>query len=66
MRRSGFHESVRDFKRFLLEASLAEHGGNRTRAAEALGLERTHLPRLIKQFKVKAPPGRIGGNKGRK
>src|SRR5712691_2320739 len=38
MRRSGFHESVRDFKRFLLEASLAEHGGNRTRAAEALGL----------------------------
>ena len=66
MRRSGFHESVRDFKRFLLEASLAGHGGNRTRAAEALGLERTHLLRLIKQFKVKTPPGRIGGNKRRK
>ncbi len=53
MRRSGFHESVRDFKRFLLEASLAEHGGNQ-------------LLRLIKQFKVRAQPGRIGGNKRRK
>jgi hypothetical protein len=26
-----------------------------------LGLERTCLLRLIKQFKVKGPPGQIGG-----
>jgi hypothetical protein len=28
----------------------------------ALGLERTYLLRLIKQFKVKCSPGRIGGS----
>jgi DNA-binding NtrC family response regulator len=56
MRRRKFHDSVADFKRFLLEAALAEHGGNRSRTAVALGLERTYLLRLIKQFKVRIPP----------
>jgi len=56
MRRRGFHDTVRDFKRLLLEVTLAEHAGNRTRTAVTLGLERTYLLRLIKQFKVKCPP----------
>ncbi len=62
MRRRGYHDTVRAFKRLLLEVTLAEHGGNRSRAAVALGLERTYLLRLIKQFKVKCSPGRIGGS----
>jgi len=56
MRRRGFHDTVRDFKRLLLEVTLAEHAGNRSRTAVTLGLERTYLLRLIKQFKVKCPP----------
>jgi len=59
----GYEASVRDFKRWLLEVTLAEHDGNRTHAARALGLERTHLLRLIQKFKVKCSPGRIGGRK---
>lgn len=61
MRRRRFRDTVRDFKRLLLEVTLAEHGGNRSRTAVTLGLERTYLLRLIKQFKVKCPPGQIGG-----
>jgi len=66
MRRRRFHETVRDFKRLLLEVTLAEHGGNRSRTAVALGLERTCLLRLIKQFKGRCARGRIGGYKTRK
>ena len=61
MGRRGFHDTVSDFERLLLEVTLAEHGGNRSRTAVTLGLERTYLLRLIKQFKVKCPPGQIGG-----
>jgi len=39
----GFHGAVSDFKRRLLEATLTQAGGNRTRAARALGLQRTYL-----------------------
>jgi len=66
MRMRGFHETIRNFKRLLLEVTLAEHGGNRSRTAVALGLERTYLLRLIKQFTVRCAPGRIGGLKKRK
>ena len=39
----GFHGAVGDFKRRLIEATLTQAGGNRTRAARALGLKRTYL-----------------------
>src|SRR2546425_6721111 len=42
-RPNGFHGAVSDFKRRLLEATLTQAGGNRTRAARALGLQRTYL-----------------------
>ena len=58
----GFHGAVGDFKRRLIEATLAQAGGNRTRAAKALGLQRTYLLRLMREFQIRFPaasrPGR--------
>src|SRR6266568_8998471 len=52
----GFHGAVSDFKRRLIEATLTQLGGNRTRAARALGLQRTYLLRLMREFEVRIPP----------
>jgi len=65
----GFHGAVSEFKRRLIEATLTQAGGNRTRAARALGLQRTYLLRLIREFEVHIPPPpgpwrRNGGNHG--
>ena len=51
----GFHGAVGDFKRRLIEATLAQAGGNRTRAAKALGLQRTYLLRLMREFQIRFP-----------
>jgi len=52
----GFHGAVCEFKRRLIEATLAQAGGNRTRAAKALGLQRTYLLRLMREFEIRMPP----------
>jgi DNA-binding NtrC family response regulator len=52
----GFHGAVSEFKRRLIEATLAQAGGNRTRAAKALGLQRTYLLRLMREFQIRIPP----------
>jgi hypothetical protein len=52
----GFHGAVGEFKRRLIEATLTQSGGNRTRAARALGLQRTYLLRLMREFEVHIPP----------
>jgi len=52
----GFHGAVSEFKRRLIEATLAQSGGNRTRAAKALGLQRTYLLRLMREFQIRTPP----------
>lgn len=52
----GFHGAVTEFKRRLIEATLAQAGGNRTRAAKALGLQRTYLLRLMREFEIRIPP----------
>ncbi len=52
----GFHGAVSEFKRRLIEATLTQVGGNRTRAARALGLQRTYLLRLMREFEVRIPP----------
>ena len=41
----GFHGAVSEFKRRLIEATLTQADGSRTRAARALGLQRTYLLR---------------------
>ena len=53
----GFHGAVSEFKRRLIEATLAQSGGNRTRAAKALGLQRTYLLRLMREFQIHIPAG---------
>jgi hypothetical protein len=52
----GFRGAVEEFKRRLLETALRQSGGNRTRAARCLGLQRTYLLRLIRDLGVSAPP----------
>jgi len=52
----GFHGAVSEFKRRLIEATLTQLGGNRTRTARALGLQRTYLLRLMREFEVRVPP----------
>jgi DNA-binding NtrC family response regulator len=45
-----FHGQVEDYRRRLIRETLARCGGNQTRAAEALKLQRTYLARLIRQL----------------
>jgi DNA-binding NtrC family response regulator len=65
----GFHGAVTEFKRRLIEATLFQLDGNRTRTARALGLQRTYLLRLIREFGVnvphrEAPPRRAAARDG--
>lgn len=50
-------DAVAAFKRRLLTDALVDAGGNRTHAAQALGLQRTYLLRLIRDFGVDVPRG---------
>ncbi len=47
---TGFHEQVEDFRRRLIAETLERCQGNQTRAARALGLQRTYLARLIRKY----------------
>lgn len=50
-----YHREVEKFKKQLLRTTLEEHRGNRTRAARALGLQRTYFLRLIRNFEIDVP-----------
>lgn len=45
-----YQRAVEKFKREFLALTLAAHSGNRSRAARALGVQRTYFVRLIRQF----------------
>lgn len=45
-----WHAAIAAFKRALIERALVDAGGNRTRAAQALGLQRTYLLRLMREM----------------
>src|SRR5512139_1592836 len=47
-----FHESVREHKRAIIRRAIRQAGGNKTRAAELLGLSPTYLSRLIRVLQV--------------
>jgi DNA-binding NtrC family response regulator len=51
------HEAMSAFKRALVLEALAANGGNRSRAAAALQIERTSLLRLIRELGISELPG---------
>ena len=44
-----YYVLVGAYKNEVLRRALSEHGGNRTHAAQSLGLPRTYFQRLIKE-----------------
>jgi DNA-binding NtrC family response regulator len=49
----GFHGGVKAYKQALIRAALHEAGGNQTRAAELLGLQRTYLVKLLRSLSIR-------------
>jgi DNA-binding NtrC family response regulator len=49
----GFHEAVVAYKRQVIREALHRLGGNQSKAASALGLQRTYLARLIKELQIR-------------
>ncbi len=44
---------MREWKQAIVKAALRQAGGNQTRAAELLGLQRTYLVKLLRVFKIR-------------
>lgn len=49
---AAFHESLDHHKRSIIEEALKKAGGNQTRAAVLLGLQRSYLARLIRTLNI--------------
>jgi DNA-binding NtrC family response regulator len=47
------HVLVKDYKQRVIETALREAGGNQTKAAELLGLQRTHLVKLLRALRIR-------------
>jgi DNA-binding NtrC family response regulator len=47
-------DAVREFERRHIDEALAAEGGNMTRAAARLGLERSHLYKKLRQLGMRA------------
>ncbi len=50
---ASFHEAIVAYKRQIIRDALRRFGGNQSKAAGALGLQRTYLSRLIKELQVR-------------
>ena len=48
-----FHDGVKQYKQALVKAALQHAGGNQTKAAELLGLQRTYLVKLLRALKIR-------------
>ncbi|HSB72506.1 MAG TPA: sigma-54 dependent transcriptional regulator [Candidatus Methylomirabilis sp.] len=48
-----FHAQVKQFKQATIKAALHQTGGNQTKAAELLGLRRTHLVRMLRVLSIR-------------
>jgi Nif-specific regulatory protein len=44
---------VRESKRQIIRAALDRSGGNQTKAAELLGLQRTYLVKLLRELDIR-------------
>ncbi len=49
----GYHDAIRSYQKEVIRRALQSSGGNQTRAAEVLELQRTYLARLIKKLNIK-------------
>jgi two-component system response regulator AtoC len=49
-----WEEALKAFKERMVRAALDRTGGNQTKAAEQLGLQRTYLNRLVKELNADA------------
>ena len=49
-----YHEAIEHYRYFLIEQALKRAHGNQTKAAEALGLQRSYLARVLKQKRAEA------------
>ena len=49
-----YHEAMEHYRYYLIEQALKRTHGNQTKAAEALGLQRSYLARVLKQKRVEA------------
>ena len=47
-----FYETVKNYKRYVIEDALKKSSGNQSKAARLLGLQRTYLARLIRQLNI--------------
>ena len=47
-----YREAMEDYRREVILRALKGSGGNRAAAAKALGLNRSHLSRLIKILRI--------------
>ena len=52
---AGYHDMMEAYSRWVLEDALKKNDWNQTRAAEALGLQRTYFTKLLRQKQI---PGR--------
>jgi DNA-binding NtrC family response regulator len=48
-----FHAQVKASKQAIIRAALEGAGGNQTKAAEVLGLQRTHLVKLLRELEIR-------------
>jgi transcriptional regulator with PAS, ATPase and Fis domain len=48
-----FHTCVKDYKQALIREALRQVQGNQTKAAEALGLQRTYLVKLLRELSIR-------------
>ena len=44
------HDALQNFKRELVRSALQKHGGNKSRAAQELGISRCYMHRLLNQL----------------
>ena len=47
-----YHDLMETYSRKIIEEALRRNGGNRTRASEELGLQRTYLTKLLRQKEI--------------
>jgi len=58
----GYHDLMEAYSRWVLEDALKRNDWNQTRAAEALGLQRTYFTKLLRQKQIPGRPPKSSGD----